>query len=183
MPNNSFEERICVRVRVEGIRKVYAKFQNTDTEVNEMKKRFMALSITVMLVLGGCAIVEEVNNTVTYVKEATEYVNEASRFVKEVPSLAEQAVNDKQALAGLETKLEEMKEEMERFIGIQAPEIAAELHQQIIDHTRKAKEGIDVYLNNIKDGTLDPKVLANTGLIKSMQEITKIIEQIKQLGQ
>ncbi len=148
-----------------------------------MNKPFIALLAAGILFLGGCSVLEDVNNTVTYVNGASGYVSEVSTFIKEVPSLAEKAVNDKQTVAKLEAKLKEMKEEMKQFTELQAPDIAADLHQQMIEHTRKAREGIDLYLNKIKDGIVDPAVLENTGIFQSMQEITKFIDQIKQLGQ
>jgi TolA-binding protein len=148
-----------------------------------MKKRFIALSILMVTVLGGCSLIDEASSTVTYVKDATDYVNEVNTFVNEVPDLVNQAINDEQALTELETQLEEMKKEINQFNELEAPEIAADLHQQIMEQNLKAEEGIDLLLNNIEDGQLDPAVLENTELSQSLEDITNIVEQIKQLGQ
>ncbi|MFD1737959.1 DUF6376 family protein [Bacillus salitolerans] len=148
-----------------------------------MKKQVVAISMVLMLFLGGCSLLEGVNNTVNYVNEATDYIQEVSIFVKEVPALAEQAVSDEQALVELETKLVEMKDDMKAFNELQAPEIASKLHQQIMEHNQQAVEGIDLYLNNIKDGKLDPSVLKNNQVFESLQEITNTLDQIKKLGQ
>jgi hypothetical protein len=148
-----------------------------------MKKWLFAISTSTFLLLGGCSSLEDVNNTLTYANEAKDYVNEASAFAKEVPSLTEQAVGDQQATKELETKLKEMKKEIETFNDLQPPEMAADLHQQVVDQNKKVLEGIDLYLNNVKDGKLDPAVLENTEMVQSIQEITSIVEQIKKLGQ
>ena len=148
-----------------------------------MKRQYLAFSIMVVFLLGGCSLLENVNNTVTYVNEATDYVNEVGTFINEVPPLAEKAISDEQALVELETKLEDMKGEMEAFNELQAPEIATDIHQTIINHNEKAEDGIDVYLNNIEDGKLDSAVFENTEIFQSLQEITNTIDQIKQLGQ
>lgn len=148
-----------------------------------MKKLFIALPLAAVLFLGGCSLLEGVNNTVTYVTEATNYANNVDAFVREVPALAEQAVNNEQTLVELETKLNDMKEVMGTFNELQAPKIATDLHQQIIDHNQKAKEGIDLLLNDIKDGKLDPAVLENIEIFQSFQGISDVIIQIKQLGQ
>lgn len=148
-----------------------------------MKKWLIAFSAVPFLFLGGCSSLESVNNTLTYVNEATDYVNEASTFANEVPALAEQAVSDQQAAQELETKLQEMKQDIEEFNELQPPDMAADLHQQIVEQNNQIAQGIDLYLNNVEEGKLDPAVLENTEIFQSIQEITSIIDQIKQLGQ
>lgn len=148
-----------------------------------MKKWLVIFTAVPFLLLGGCSAVETVNNTLTYVNEATDYVNEAVSFGNEVPSLAEQAINDQQAAKDLETKLEEMKQNIEEFNKLKSPDIAADLHQQIVEQNNQVLEGINLYINSIEDGKLDPAIVKNTELFKSIQEIAGSIEQIKQLGQ
>ncbi|GGI13865.1 DUF6376 family protein [Gottfriedia solisilvae] len=148
-----------------------------------MKKWLVIFSTVPFLLLGGCSSLESVNNTVTYVNEATDYVNEAITFGNEVPLIAEQAVSDQQAAKELETKLEEMKKDIKEFNELQSPDMAADLHQQMVEQNNKVLVGIDLYLNNIEDGKLDPAIVENTEMFKSIQEIAGIIEQIKQLGQ
>ena len=147
-----------------------------------MKKRYITLLMAVGIFLSGCSALEGVNNTLNYATEASEYANEATAFGKEVPGLAKQAVNDEQAAKELETKLEEMKVNIEEFNGLEAPGIGADLHQQVVNQNNRAIEGIDLYLENIEGGKLNSEVLDNTETFKSLQEITSIIEQIKQLG-
>ncbi|WP_226666132.1 DUF6376 family protein [Metabacillus litoralis] len=144
--------------------------------------KLMVFSITTMLFLGGCSLLEDVNNSVTYVNEATEYVGEVNTFVSEVPTLAEQAVSDELARLDLESKLTDMKEDIEAFNELQAPELANDLHQQIIEHNNTALEGIDLYLHNIKDGKFDTALLENSEFFTSLQEITDTVDQIKELG-
>ncbi|MDN7244138.1 DUF6376 family protein [Planococcus shenhongbingii] len=147
-----------------------------------MKKTYMVLLMISGMLLSGCSALEGVSNTLNYATEASEYANEASAFAKEVPDLAKQAVNDEQAAQELETRLEEMKATIEEFNKLEAPEIGADLHQQVVNQNNRAIEGIDLYLENIENGKLDSEVLKNTEAFKSLQEITSIVEQIKQLG-
>ncbi|MFC4320750.1 DUF6376 family protein [Litchfieldia salsa] len=148
-----------------------------------MKKSWAVLLITALMLLSGCSLMEDVNNTLTYGKEATEYVSKAGTFAEEVPALAKQAVNDQQAAEDLEVKLLDMKQEMEAFNALEAPEVALEIHEQIVNQNAKVEEGIDLYLNNMENGKLDPTVLENTEIYQSIQKITNTIDQIKQLGQ
>lgn len=114
--------------------------------------------------------------------EATDFLDKATNFANEAPSLAEQAVNNQQAAEELEAMLQEMKHEIETFNGLQAPELAADLHQQIVEKNNVILDGINLYLDNIKDGKLDPAILENNELFQTVQEISSIIDQIKQLG-
>ncbi|WP_235848424.1 DUF6376 family protein [Litchfieldia alkalitelluris] len=149
------------------------------------KKRLKLILITTAMLffLGGCSFIEDVNNSVNYVNEATAYVNEVSTFVKEVPPLAEQAISDEQALAELEIKLEDMKSEIVAFNELKAPELATEIHEQIVTHNNQALDGIESYLSNIENGKLDPAILENSDVYQSFREITNTIDEIKQLGQ
>ncbi|MEH7225983.1 DUF6376 family protein [Bacillus sp. JJ1566] len=148
-----------------------------------MKKRFLVFSLVGMLFLGACSILEDVNNTLTYVNEATDYVNEVSTFINEAPTLAEQAVTDEQARADLETMLTEMQDDMAAFNSLQPPEVAADLHQQIVDNNQKAEEGINLYLDNIENGQIDPALFENSEVFQTLQNVTNTIDQLQQLGE
>ncbi|ELK46608.1 DUF6376 family protein [Halobacillus sp. ACCC02827] len=146
-------------------------------------KKLSAALVGAIGVLGGCSMLEGVNNSLSYVNEATEYANEASSFAQEAPSLAEQAVQDPDAAGELETKLEEMKADIEEFNELDAPSVAEDLHQQVVSQNDKALEGIQVYLDNVENGTLDPSVIENTELFQTMSELSQIVDQIEEIQQ
>lgn len=148
-----------------------------------MKKWIVLLLVSITVFLGGCSLLNDAKNTVIYINEATDFLNKATNFANEAPSLAQQAVSDPQAAEELEIMLKEMKQDIEAFNELQTPELAADLHQQIVDQNNIASQGIDMYLNNFVDGKLDPAVLKNTELYQTVEEISGIINQIKQLGQ
>jgi Family of unknown function (DUF6376) len=148
-----------------------------------MKKKLFVLSTMMVLLLSGCSLLNDAKDTLTYVNDAKDYLDKATAFANEAPSVAQLAVGDQQAAKELKNMLEVMKQEINSFNKLQAPEIAVDLHQQIVDQNNKLAAGIDVYLNNMKNGLLDPSVFENTELLQSVQEITGILDQIKQLGQ
>ena len=149
-----------------------------------MTKKLLVLSALIMaLFLSGCSLLNDAKDTLTYVNDAKDYIDKASAFANDAPSIAKQAVGDKQATAELKTMLQGMKQEINAFNKLQAPDIAADLHRQIVDQNNKLVAGIDLYLKNIKNGLLDPSVLENTEIFQSVKEITSILDQIKQLGQ
>jgi len=145
-----------------------------------MKKWLVIFSTVPFLILGGCSSLVSVDNTLRYTNEATDYVNEAITFANEVPILTEQAFSDQKAAKELETKMEEMKKDIEEFNELQPPDMAADLHKQIVEQNNKVLVGIDLYLNTIEDGKLDSAIVESTKMFKSIQEIAGIIEQIKQ---
>lgn len=148
-----------------------------------LKKGFIVFSLLGLLFLGACSVLEDVNNTVTYVNEATDYVNEVSTFINEAPTLAEQAVTDEQARDDLETRLTEIQADMVAFNELQPPEMAADLHQQIVDYNQQAEEGITLYLDNIESGQIDPALFENSEVFQTLQNVTNTIDQIKNLGE
>jgi hypothetical protein len=147
-----------------------------------MKKLFIMIFAGVMFLLGGCSLLNDAKNTLTYINEATDYLNYATNFANEAPALAQKAVSDQQAAKDLETMLQEMKEEINAFNALEAPKLATELHQQLVDKNNIISQGIDTYLNHFDDGKLDPAVLENTEIFQTVQEISSIIDQIKKLG-
>jgi uncharacterized phage infection (PIP) family protein YhgE len=147
-----------------------------------LKTTAIAFLMFVTIVLSGCSMLEGVNNTLNYADEATDYANEVSTFVNEVPSLAEQATTDEQAAKELETRLEDMKQNIIEFNELEEPSVGADLHQQVVDQNKQALEGIDAYLKNMENGKLDLSVIENTEIFQALSDITNTIDQIKQLG-
>ncbi|MEH7307586.1 DUF6376 family protein [Neobacillus drentensis] len=148
-----------------------------------MNKKVFVLAATIIMLLSGCSMLNDAKDTLTYVNDAKDYLDKATAFANDAPSLAQQAVGDQQATAELKTMLQDMKQEINAFNKLQAPDIAADLHQQLVDQNTKLAAGIDLYLQNMKSGLLDPSILKNSEIFQSVQDISSILDQIKQLGQ
>ncbi|GEN53770.1 DUF6376 family protein [Halobacillus faecis] len=147
-----------------------------------MKQTALMVLVSVSL-LGGCGLIDGVNDTLSYVNEATEYATEATTFAEEAPALAEHAITDPQAAQELETKLEGIKADIEKFNDLDPPEVASDLHQQVVEQNNRALEGMDMYLANMENGKLDPSVLENTEVFQTFHELTSLLEQIQQFGE
>ncbi|WP_071394907.1 DUF6376 family protein [Bacillus tuaregi] len=146
-----------------------------------MRKLISVITISCLLFLSGCSLISEVNSTVEYANEATEYMNTVKDFSSQIPTLAKEAVVDASAMESLESELQSMKDEIERFNEMEPPSIATEIHSQIVSSNTKLSEGIDVYLTNVENGTLNPDILEDTGLLTTITEITSLMENIEQL--
>lgn len=147
-----------------------------------MKKTIAIFSIFSMLFLSGCSLLGEVNNSLNYVNTVTDYLNTAQNFSNEVPQLAQEAVTNTDARVNLEKELIAMKDEIEDFNNIQPPSIAKDIHDKIVSSNEKLQDGIDLYITNVNNGKWDPAVLENSEIMKTINEITNLKNQIENLG-
>ena len=145
-----------------------------------MKKILMLC--TSLFLLTGCSLLGEVNSSLEYADTATGYVSTVKEFANEVPSLSQDAVTDSEAMNTLETELQTMKTEIEDFNETEPPQIAEGVHDKIVSSNQKLLDGIDVSLKNIEDGTFDPSVIEDSEIMKTIDNITSLTNQIEELG-
>ncbi|MFE4812398.1 DUF6376 family protein [Peribacillus simplex] len=145
-------------------------------------KKIMAIALLSILTLSGCSALEEVNSSLEYADNATEYVNTVKEFSNEVPALSQDAVTNAEARANLEKELELMKTEIEEFNATEPPKIAEGIHKKIVSSNQQLSDGIELYLNNIENGQIDPKALEDSEIMKSIDNITGLAKQIEGLG-
>lgn len=134
-----------------------------------------------MILLSGCSLVGEVNNTLKYATTTTEYMNTANNFANSVTELSNEAMTSEEARQQLEDELTAMKAEIQEYNQTEAPAIAEDVHNQIVQANGKLEDGIDMYLDNIENGKLDPAILNNSGIITTINEISNLMNQIEQL--
>lgn len=120
-----------------------------------MKIKSILLVFIVSIGLMGCSIVEEGKNSIDYAQKATDYVNEISAFANDAPALAEKAVNDSEARKELETKLSEIKQDIPAFNELTPPDVAKDIHQQIVGYNEKLNALIDTAMTKIEEGKVD----------------------------
>ncbi|MDQ0220434.1 hypothetical protein ELQ35_15385 [Peribacillus cavernae] len=147
-----------------------------------MKRIFIILGLLSTVVLGGCSILGEVNNSVDYVNEATDYLDKARNFAEDVPQLAEDAVTNQEARKNLENELETMQQDIKDFNETKAPSIAEDIHNQIVEYNEKLNKGIDSYLQNIENGKFDPALLQDSEIVQTANELTSLMNKIENLG-
>ncbi|CAH0347650.1 DUF6376 family protein [Bacillus sp. CECT 9360] len=147
-----------------------------------MKRIFTVFAIVSMVVLSGCSLLGEVNNSIDYANEAKDYLDKASQFAEDVPQLAQDAVTNQEARENLETELKTMKEEIQTFNETKAPSIAEDIHTQIEEYNAKLSEGIDTYLKNIENGNYDLAQLENSEIMQTINDLTSLMNKIENLG-
>lgn len=117
-----------------------------------MKIKSTLVVFIVTIGLMGCSLVEQGKNSIDYAQKATDYVNEISAFANDAPALAEKAVNDSEARKELEAKLSEIKQDIPAFNELTPPDVAKDLHQQIVGYNEKLNTLIDTAMTKIEEG-------------------------------
>lgn len=149
-----------------------------------MKQYVMAFLFTGTFLLSGCSgLLDQVNDTTTYVTEANEYVTDIQQFTEDFPQLAEEAVQDVAKRADLTQQLELLKADIQEFNELTAPSIAEDLHAQIIEKNKVLSEEIQTYLQQVKMDNFDAAAILEDqqGLMKQLQQSVSLLQDIEQL--
>ena len=144
-----------------------------------MKIKSILLVFIVSIGLMGCSIVEEGKNSIDYAQKATDYVNEISAFANDAPALAEKAVNDSEARKELETKLSEIKQDIPAFNELTPPDVAKDIHQQIVGYNEKLNALIDTAMTKIEEGKVDVEQFKNSELMQTVDQVRDLKDKVQ----
>lgn len=136
------------------------------------------------LVLSGCSgLLDQVNDTTTYVTGANDYVTDIQQFTEDFPKLAEEAVQNAAKKAELTQQLESLKADIQDFNEVTAPKMAEDLHAQIIEKNKVLSEEIQTYLQQLKAGDIDAASILEDQqeLMKQLQQSVNLLQDIEQL--
>ncbi|MGF3102968.1 DUF6376 family protein [Rossellomorea sp. DUT-2] len=145
-----------------------------------MKKLIILLSF---FMLTGCGILEEANNSLTYVEEMTDYLNEAEQFANDFPGLVENAAADSSNIPALETRLKDMKTEIQEINDLTPPQLAESIHKKVEGYNEQALEGIDRALVEIDKGEVQISELQNLEIVNTFNQLQEIKGNLENLGQ
>ncbi|MEG9298542.1 DUF6376 family protein [Mangrovibacillus sp. Mu-81] len=145
-------------------------------------KKFIILLFSLFL-LSGCGILEEANNSLTYVEEMTDYLNEAEKFANDFPALVENAAADTSAIPQLEDRLNEMKTEIEEINDLTPPSLAEDLHTKVEKYNDKALNSIEQAQIQIDKGDIQLTELQNLEIVQTFNQLQQIKGNLENLGQ
>ncbi|ENQ3076929.1 hypothetical protein ACEOWG_000068 [Bacillus cereus] len=143
-----------------------------------------ALLFLFMMVIGltGCSMIEEGKNSIDYAQKAKDYVNEVSAFANEAPGLVEKAINDSASRKELETRLREIQKDISAFNDLTPPDVAKDIHQQIVGYNEKLNGLIDTTMKKVEEGKMDVEQFKNSELMQTIQQIQDSKDKIQNLG-
>ncbi|MCR8847398.1 DUF6376 family protein [Rossellomorea sp. SC111] len=147
-----------------------------------MKKLLILIAFS-FFTLTGCGILEEANNSLTYVDEMTDYLNEAEQFANDLPGLMENAASDSSAIPELETRLVDMKNEIKEINDLTPPKLANDIHQKVEGYNQQALEGIDRAIVEIDKGEVQISDLKNLEIVNTFNQLQEIKGNLENLGQ
>ncbi|MFE0558119.1 DUF6376 family protein [Paenibacillus sp. FSL W8-0187] len=142
-----------------------------------MIKRLLLISL-VLGVLSGCSLVDSVNNSLDYTKEATTFINETSQFAESIPELAQQAATNTDAKETLTKELEAMKTRISEFNGIEAPAFAQNIHEQLVGLNDTLLTDINGYMDQIQNGVTD---FQNSNIVQTITKINETMDMLQNL--
>ncbi|WP_226674638.1 DUF6376 family protein [Rossellomorea aquimaris] len=147
-----------------------------------MKKILILIAFSFMS-LTGCGILEEANNSLTYVDEMTDYLNEADQFANDLPALIEKAATDSSNIPELKTRLMDMKDEINEVNELNPPKLAEDIHQKVEGYNQQAMEGINRALDEINKGEIQVSELQNLEIVNTFEQFQDIKGNLENLGQ
>ncbi|RAP75661.1 DUF6376 family protein [Paenibacillus montanisoli] len=144
-----------------------------------MRKLMMLLFVLSTMTLSACSLIEKADQSLQYVDQAQEHINKLADFAEQAPQMIQDAATNPETKQKLEDQLKALKKEIEQFNLTEAPAIAKDLHQQLIDKNNVLLQEINKVL---AEGHLALDQLQNSPIIKTINEITSLMNRIENLG-
>lgn len=144
-----------------------------------MRKIILVTTLLASILLSGCSVLEEVNNSLNYVNKATEHINTWQDFGQEAPQMIQDAATDANAKKELETELDTLLNEIDEFNETEAPAIAEGVHNQIVEKNEALKGTIE---SSIVNGELALDKLEQSELFTLINEVTSMMNLLEDLG-
>ncbi|NOU94019.1 hypothetical protein GC093_12430 [Paenibacillus sp. LMG 31456] len=144
-----------------------------------MRKLTLLFLILSSLILSACSLIEKATNSLEYVNQSTEHINKLSSFAEKAPQMIKDAASNPEAKQELENLIKGLKKDIEQFNLINAPSIAKDIHQQLIDKNKVLLQEINKVVDN---GHLALDKLQNSQILTTINDITSLIDRIKNLG-
>lgn len=136
------------------------------------------------IILSGCSLLDEANNTLTYATDMTEFLNETQQFATDIPALLENAASNPDIIQDVQTQLESLQQDIDEVQQMEAPVIAEGVHDKLLDYSTQLESGVNDAMSKIENGVLDPAaIFENTELMQTVQELQQLRTKIEQLGQ
>jgi len=147
-----------------------------------MKYRIITLMLAASL-LSGCSLIDNANQSLNYVTEASTYVNEVSSFAEQLPTMAQDALTNSAALDQLTTSFEQMKQDITQFNQLDAPAFAQDVHDKLTQYNETFLQEINTYISQLSSGAINLETIEQSEMMQTTKEITDLLNQLQQLGQ
>lgn len=147
-----------------------------------MKYRIIILMLVASL-LSGCSLIDNANQSLNYVTEASTYVNEVTTFAEQLPTMAQDALSNSTGLDQITSSFEQMKQDITQFNQLDAPAFAQSVHDKLTQYNETFLQEINMYISQLSSGTINLETIGQSEMVQTMKEISEVLNQLQQLGQ
>ncbi|MCM3782817.1 DUF6376 family protein [Neobacillus mesonae] len=142
----------------------------------------MTTLLTSALFLSACSAVESVNQSLTYVNEATDYINQVSTVGTELQNLAQEAVNNPDAAAQFQERLDQIQAEATEFAQLTPPAIGESIHQRLVEYNDQLTGVINNLNQSMQEQGFTLENWEQTGIPDLINNINGLTQQLNDLG-
>jgi PBP1b-binding outer membrane lipoprotein LpoB len=145
-----------------------------------MKKTIIIFIVVSTMLLSACSFLNEVNDSVDYVNQATEHIIALTDFANEAPQLLQEAALDEAKLQELEDKQFEVKASIEEFIVTEdIPAVAKDIHQELV---AKNEELLAQINQVVVDGHVALNKLQDSEILSTIENVQGLLSRLEKLG-
>jgi PBP1b-binding outer membrane lipoprotein LpoB len=145
-----------------------------------MRKLKVVFIAAAFMLLSGCSVLNEVNDSIDYVHTTTEHIGKLNSFAEEAPQLIQEAMADPAVKEELESQLGVLKQDIEQFISLdQIPAVAESIHQELVSANEELLGQINYVLEN---GNLALDKLESSQLVTTANKVTNLLNRIENLA-
>ena len=144
-----------------------------------MNKVILLFVLMSSILLGGCSVIDEVNNSLDYAGAVKEHISTLSTFADEAPQLFEGAALNPEIKQELEERLNTLTSDLLKFNQLEAPSIAEGLHQQLVSKNEELMEQVN---NMVENGNMAIDTLENSPIISTINNAVELLNRIENLG-
>ena len=140
---------------------------------------FIATSI---FVISACSVVEQANESLNYVSEATDYIEQISSAGAELQQLATDAANNPQITEQIQTKIDQIQAEASEFSQLTAPAIGESIHENLVSYNNQLTEVVGQFETTIAEQGFTAENWEKTGIPDLINNINNLKDPLSGLG-
>ncbi len=140
-----------------------------------------AIVTSSMLMLSACSIVEQANQSLSYVSGATDYINQVSSAGTELQQLAADAINNPDVTGQIQEKIDLIQAEAAEFSEMSAPAIGENIHENLVSYNNQLTEVMNEFETSIAEQGITAENWEKTGIPELINNINSLKEPLSGL--
>ncbi|MCP1134125.1 DUF6376 family protein [Paenibacillus polysaccharolyticus] len=140
-----------------------------------------AIVASSMLMLSACSIVEQANQSLSYVSGATDYINQVSSAGTELQQLATDAINNPDVTGQIQEKIDLIQAEAAEFSEMSAPAIGENIHENLVSYNNQLTEVMNQFETSIAEQGITAENWEKTGIPELINNINSLKEPLSGL--